>query len=188
MSTADIIRARIARRDRFSLREFDAIIADESDFDGWSVVYEVLGKAYYQIHPEPGMEITCACMLRYLLRCIREDLSHEHVHSGYEAAHALANCLKNWVSRLPETEPVMRAAASELEKQFRAGDRAVRDRILNGTLEHALESARVRPFFDHWRSDPVLGQAWQLAMEWAVAHGDGAEPPSDPLGSDRIGI
>jgi hypothetical protein len=72
----------------------------------------------------------------------------------------------------------MQLSASELTEEFLAGDEGVRDRLLNGALEHALESARVRRFFDHWRHDPALGEAWQLAMEWAVAHGDPVVPPN----------
>src|SRR6266478_5674948 len=110
MPAADTIRNRIARRDRFSYNEIMAFIADESDLDVWAAVYQALGKGYYQIKPEPSMETTCSFMLRYLLRCVRENPSHEHVHSGYEAAYELAACLKLWASRLPETEFVMQSS------------------------------------------------------------------------------
>jgi hypothetical protein len=96
------------------------------------------------------------------------------VPTGYEAAWDLAACLKQWASKLPETRPVLADAASSMSDAYRAGDEAERDRLLNGTLEHALEAAAVRPFFENWKDDPVLGEAWGLAMEWAVAHGDAA--------------
>ena len=177
MSTADEIRARIARRDRFSYAEIAGFIADESDLDVWSAVYLALGESFRRIKPEPGMEMTCSFIMRYLLRCIREDPSHEHVPFGHEAATDLAECLKLWASKLPETEPVLEWAARDIAQELTGGDARVRDTILNGMLEHALESARVRPFFEHWRNDPILGDAWRLAMEWAVAHGDPAGPP-----------
>ena len=172
MSPANQVRHRIAHGDRFSYSEIAAWIADESDLDLWSAVYEALGAAYYRIKPEPGMEMTCAFMVRYLLRCIREDPSHEHVHSGYEAAYALSECLKLWASRLPETEFVMKSAAGDITEQYLVGNSDRRDRILNGTLEHALESTLMRPFFAHWEKNPALAEAWQNAMDWAVAHGD----------------
>jgi hypothetical protein len=38
--------------------------------------------------------------------------------------------------------------------------------IENGFLEHALETAAVRPHFDHWGSDSRLEPAWKRALEW----------------------
>ena len=96
------------------------------------------------------------------------------VPTGYEAAGDLAACLKHWAGKLPETRPVLIDAASRITDAYRAGDEGERDRLLNGTLEHALEAAAVRPYFARWKDDPLLGEPWRLAMEWAVAHGDAA--------------
>lgn len=172
MSAADRIRHRVAHGDRFTYREIAEFIADESDLDVWSAVYKALGAAHSRIKPEPGMEMTCEFIVRYLLRCIRENPSHEHVHSGYEAAGELAGCLKVWAAKLPETNVIMQSAARHLAEEYIAGDSQVRDRILNGTLEHALESAHVRPFFEHWKTNSALAGVWRDAMDWAVDCGD----------------
>lgn len=168
------IHDRIAARDRFSLAEVRRWMVDESDLELWSAVYDLLGPGWELIKPEPDMDETCGFMTRYLLRCVHENVQNDHVPTGYEAAHDLANCLKHWVSKLPETRPVLSDAASKITDAYRTGDDAKRDRLLNGMLEHALEAETVRPFFKNWENDPVLGEAWRLAMEWAVAHGDAA--------------
>jgi hypothetical protein len=115
-------------------------------------------------------------MTRYLLRCIHENVQNDEgdVPTAYDAAHDLANCLKHWATKLPETAPALSDAASKMTDAYRAGDDAERNRLLNGALEHSLEAAAVRPFFERWKDDAVLGEPWRLAMEWAVAHGDPA--------------
>jgi hypothetical protein len=113
-------------------------------------------------------------VLCYLIRCTEMNASSDYVHSGYEAAWELAACLKRWAKR-SEPETLMRLAEQELSSAFLSGDDGVRDRILNGTLEHAVESSAVRPYFAHWKDDPALGEVWQLAMLWAQQHEDGSD-------------
>ena len=62
--------------------------------------------------------------------------------------------------------------AAKFTEAYLAADEAERDRLLLGTLEHALESAAVRPFFASWQDDPLLAEPWRLAMAWAIIHGD----------------
>jgi hypothetical protein len=176
MPTPNDILERLAARDRFSLAEVRRWTANESDLELWSAACDVLRSGWKLIAPEPGMDEACGFMIRYLLRCIHENVSNgdADVPTGYEAAHDLADCLKHWAAKLPTTRPVLLDAASKITDAYRAGDQAERDRLLNGTLEHALESAAVRPYFEHWKNDAVLDVPWQLATEWAVAHGDPA--------------
>jgi hypothetical protein len=174
MPTAQEIRERLAARDRFSLAELRRWMADESDLELWSAVYDVLGPGWNLVKPGPDMDETCGFIARYLLRCIHENVQNDEgdVPTGYEAAGDLAACLKHWAGKLPETQPVLSQAAQRIADAYRTADDAERGRLLNGTLEHALEAGAVRPYFAAWRDDPVLGEPWRLAMEWAVAHGD----------------
>jgi hypothetical protein len=175
MQTPQEIRDRLAARGRFSLAEVRRWMVEESDLRLWAAVYDVLGPGWKFIKPEPDMDETCGFMTRYLLRCIHENVqSDDVVPTGYEAAHVLAFCLKLWASKLPETRPVLTDAASKITDAYRTGDDAERDRLLNGTLEHALETASVRPYLAQWKNDAVLREPWRHAMEWAVAHGDPA--------------
>jgi hypothetical protein len=170
----DSVRDRVARREWIERSDVDAFAAVPNDLDLWSAVYEAFAQDHCRIHPVPDLRVRCAFMVEYLLRCVRENPPSNHVHSGYEAAWELAACLNSWSSKLPESQSALQLAEQKITAMYRAGDESVRDRLLNGTLEHALESDSVRPFFAHWEHDPVLGEAWQLAMQWAVAHGDSA--------------
>jgi hypothetical protein len=177
MSVSHTIRERLAARDRFSLAEVFRWMADENDLELWSALRDVLGPGWKLIRPKPDMDETCAFMTRYLLRCIHEDVQDDdgHVPTGYEAARDMAACVKHWAGKLPETRPVLIEAAQKITDAYLAADDAERDRLLNGTLEHALEAEGVRPYFEHWSDDPALGAPWRLAMEWALAH---AQPAS----------
>ena len=179
MPTFRDIRERLTGRDRFSLAEVRRWMAYEGDLDLWAAVYDVLGPGWKLIEPEPDMDETCGFMTRYLLSCIHENVQDDDgdVASGYEAAWNLAACLKHWAGKLPETQPVMSKAASKIADAYRTADDDERDRLLNGTLEHALEVPAVRPYFAAWKDDPVLGKPWRLAMEWAVR--TATWPPDD---------
>src|SRR4051812_47658499 len=126
MPTLREIRERFAACDRFSLAEVRRWVVGESGLELWSAVYDVLGPGWELIKPEPDMEETCAFMTRYLLRCIHENVQNDNgnVPTGYEAAHDLANCLKHWAEKLPETQPVLSDAASRITDAYRAGDDA----------------------------------------------------------------
>ena len=174
MSLAQAIRDRVAAKDWFSLAEVHRWMADDSDLELWAALYEVLGQGFYRIKPEPDMEETCEFITRYLLRCIHEDVTSELVPTGFEAARDLANCLKLWASKLPETESVMSDAAQRIADAYAFADERERYRLLFGMLEHALEASSIRPFFQGWASDATLAEPWRLAMELAVDHTDPA--------------
>jgi hypothetical protein len=169
-SKADSVRSRIAQREAFTRNEIIAFTAVENDLDLWSAVYEAICESDSCIQREIGMSITYSFVIRYLLRCVRENMEPDHIHSGYEAAWELASCLKFLASKLPETESTIRFAEREMANEFISGDENIRDRLINGTLEHALELIELRPFFAHWADNFALNNAWRQAMEWANDH------------------
>ncbi len=168
---ADSIRNRISRREWFTRAEIDSYTAT-NDLELWSAVYCAITETHCRIHPVPAVTERWSFILKYLMRCIREDPSSDYVHSGYEAADHLACWLKSCASDLPGNGSAIELAERELAAAWTAGDQAVRDRLVNGVLEHALEKAAVRPFFAHWEKDPSLKGAWKLAMSWATTRGE----------------
>ena len=84
------------------------------------------------------------------------------------AGHELAALLKH-LSTLPDAAMIIGDVAARLAASYRASDASTRNRIETGTLEHALESLLVRPFFSNWSHDPVLREAYGPALEWAVS-------------------
>jgi len=97
---------------------------------------------------------TCNLIKDYLLRCLAENPeAGDYVHSGYEAAWELAG----WLKHLENLDT---------DAEHRDG----RERITDGFLEHVFERPSLRRFFDGWRGDPELGEAYSLASEWGDAH------------------
>ena len=60
----------------------------------------------------------------------------------------------------------------QLTQTFLSGTKKVREAIEMGFLEHALETAALRPYFEQWSSDPQLREALGRALEWGKAHPD----------------
>ena len=140
---------------------------DSGDLLTWSAVYALLEKPATPFPPEEAADF----MRRYLIRCIEENPSPgDYVHGGYEAAWELAAALKEWRRRGGRVAASIRGIALELEKLYRRGDPATRNRVLCGVLEHAFEDAALRPYFSNWDRDPELREAYNLALEWGAAH------------------
>ena len=140
---------------------------DSGDLLTWSAVYALLEKPSSQFPPEEAADF----MRRYLMRCIEENPAPgDYVHGGYEAAWALAARMKEWRRRGGRIAAALRGIALELEKLYRRGDPATKNRVLCGVLEHAFEDAALRPYFGNWDRDPELREAYELAMDWGAAH------------------
>ena len=67
---------------------------------------------------------------------------------------------------------MIRTTARLTTDLFLTSGEDIRDAIEMGFLEHALESAGLRPYFEYWSEDPRLCEAWERALEWGKAHPD----------------
>lgn len=176
MPNADDIRTRLAAEARFTYAELYLLLKSANALSLDAALFDLLTKNARLIRPEFDPDDICGFMTRYLLRCIHENPGDgdPHIPTGYEAAHHLAACLKKWARSLPETEAILAQAVQSITAAYQAADPDEQDRLINGTLEHALESPALRPIFSHWQTDPTLHHPWQLAMEWALDHTDPA--------------
>lgn len=153
----------------------DAVVADEDvrrwidsgDLLTWSAVYALLERPSTQFPVEEAADF----MRRYLVRCIEENPTPgDHLHGGYEAAWDLAALLKEWRRRGGRVAANLRGIALELEKLYRRGDSATKNRVLCGVLEHAFEDAALRLIFSNWDRDEELREAYNLALDWGESH------------------
>lgn len=135
-------------------------------------LYRLTGESYCRINPELGKEAECEAVRRYLLECIRQDVTdNDEIQSRWEAAATL----HLWLRQLFE----MGEACDEIDKTARAitelfltSGEEIQLAIEQGFLEHALESSSLRPYFEHWSKDERLCETWRAAMEWANDHPD----------------
>jgi hypothetical protein len=116
----------------------------------------------------------CEVMADYLLACLSSNpASDDFIHSGFEAGHALASCLKHW-SAIPAASDVIAIVVKRLAELYRESDAEGRNRIETGALEHMLEAPRLRSYFEHWAQDAELREAYEPALAWGRAHSDDA--------------
>jgi hypothetical protein len=146
--------------------------AADSDLNSLSKLYRLTGDGYYRIQPELGRETTCGLIQRYLLGCIREGVTgSSEIQDRYEAAQTLHVWFRQ-LAKMDGTSEVLTAAANGVRKLYLESGDDVRSAIENGFLEHALETATIRPYFEQWASDPRLEPAWNRALTWGEAHPD----------------
>ena len=141
-----------------------------TDLSTLSKLYRLTDDGYYRIQPELGREATCNLIQHYLLECIRQNVTEsEEIKDRWEAA----GTLHVWFCHLAElegTSEVLKKAAQGVKELFLASGEEVRLAIEQGFLEHALEMAVLRPYFEHWSSDSQLQAAWGRALAWGKAH------------------
>jgi len=146
--------------------------AADSDLPTLSKLYRLTGEGYYRIQPELGRGPTCALIQRYLLGCIRDGVTdNDEIQERHEAAGTLHVWFRH-LAGMDGTSEVLTAAANGLMKLYLESGEEVRVAIETGFLEHALETAALRPYFEKWGSDPRLEPAWRRALEWGDAHPD----------------
>ena len=146
--------------------------AADSDLPTLSKLYRLTGEGYYRIQPELGRESTCTLVQRYLLGCVREGIKgNEEIQERYEAAGTLHMWFRHLLG-MEGTSAVLASAAGAITNLYLESADEVRDAIETGFLEHALETAALRSYFEHWATDPRLQQAWNRALEWGTAHPD----------------
>jgi hypothetical protein len=146
--------------------------AADSDLPTLSKLYRLTDDGYYRIQPELGIEPTCTLIQRYLLACIREGVTdNEEIEERYEAATSLHVWFRHLLG-MEGASAILAAAASAVTTLYLESGEDIRDAIETGFLEHALETAALRPYFDHWASDPRLEPAWDRASAWGKAHPD----------------
>ena len=144
---------------------------DSGDLLTWSALFAALEEHSKRVVPPLPMDDRIELSRRYLLRCIEENpMPGEHLHGGFEAAWELAGAMRRWRQSGGRAAAVVRRVAADLEKIYRRGDDAVRNRIACGVLEHAFEDPRLRQLFASWERDPELREAYKLAVEWGSAH------------------
>jgi hypothetical protein len=142
---------------------------DSGDLLTWSAVYTLMRDASPRIEPEIPAGEQIDFMRRYLLRCLEENPAPgDYLHGGYEAAWELAGCLRQWRRR--NAAKALRGIALDLDRLYRRGDDAIKNRIQCGVLEHAFEDSALRPYFAQWERDEELREAYRLAVEWGSAH------------------
>jgi hypothetical protein len=143
-----------------------------TDLLSLSKLYRLTGEHYYRIQPDLGADAECLSIQRYLLECIRLNVEgDEEIASRWEAAETLHLWLRHLLD-LEDTSDLITKAARSITNLFLTGGEDVRIAIEQGFLEHALETAALRPYFEHWSSVPQLRDAWDRALEWGKAHPD----------------
>ena len=147
-------------------------IAVADDISALSKLYRLTGERYYSIKPELGRDETCSLIRRYLLECIRLNVTgRDDIQDRWQAAQTL----HAWFCHLMEQDgasSILTQAEQAITDLFLGGDNDIRNAIEAGFLEHALETAALRPYFEHWSTDDRLSAAWSRAMEWGKAHPD----------------
>jgi hypothetical protein len=139
------------------------------DVKALALLYRLTDEAYERIQPPLGQQESCRLIQRYLLECLRLNPEDGVAFSRYQAAWTLVSWFQH-LSRLADTTPVLRDAASAVTQLYLESDAEVRTAIETGFLEHVLEDEEFRPLFAGWEQDGRLREAWQAALAWGEAH------------------
>jgi hypothetical protein len=143
-----------------------------SDLPTLSKLYRLTGESYYRIQPDLGKDMTCTLIQRYLLECIRQNIvDNSEIEGRWEAAQSLHAWFRKLVE-MKDTAKVLNSAVHAVTELFLAGGEEVRGAIEQGFLEHALETAALRPYFEFWARDDRLRGSWNRALKWGEAHPD----------------
>jgi hypothetical protein len=172
MGARNEIEAAFISQDPIPRDKFLIWLKSANDLPTLAKLYRLHGEHYYRIQPDLGKEASCSLILRYLLECIRQDVqANDEIDSRWDAARVL----HVWLRQLYESKDaadVIARAAQAITDLFLTSGKDVRLAIEQGFLEHALETAALRPYFEYWSHDERMQEAWKAAIAWADDHPD----------------
>ena len=147
-------------------------IENTTDLPTLSKLYRITGDCYDRIQPDLGIDATCDLIYRYLLECIRQNVTNDaNIQNRFEAAQTLQVWFVHLV-QMEGTSAILTRVVRAITDLFLIGDEGIRNAIETGFLEHALETASLQPYFEYWARDARLRPAWERAIEWGKAHPD----------------
>lgn len=136
--------------------------------DVQGVVYDFVmdPKSATRITPSLTFEDYRYFVPNYLFRCITENPQSEWAANRFEAG----NDLLSWYGSIWDDLSVEEGALHEAKPLLRTlcldYGAEVRRVAIQQVLEHLFENASVRAFFDEWKEDPRLREAYEEACEW----------------------
>ena len=145
-------------------------IESATDLPTLAKLYRLTGEGYYRIQPELGKEAECRTVREYLLECIRQDVTDD---DEIESRWGASRTLHLWLRQLLETggcSDEIEKTAHAITELFLSSGKEIRLAIEQGFLEHALESAGLRPYFEDWPKNERLRKTWEAAIAWANDH------------------
>ena len=118
-----------------------------------SKLYRLTEVGYYRIQPDLGQEVTCSLILRYLLQCIRENVQDDdEIQSRFEATGSLHQWFCHLAKR-DDSSVILKEVVHSITELFLVSDEKIQNAVEAGFLEHVLETAALRPYFEYWGGD-----------------------------------
>jgi hypothetical protein len=119
-----------------------------------------------QIVPPLSMEEICDLVRRYYQQVLTQETHSEFVPPRSIAGHELVR----WFRGLWNDSAVPRKYLDDLKMMlaelYKSGDAQLTTTLINAVFEHLFETPEIAEFFQDWRSDPTMADAFNEAMEW----------------------
>lgn len=159
---------RLRRGEFISWAEFTSWM-QSGDVDLEGAAFEALACSPTRVVGDIDADVANEFFFRYLLASLSQQRPPAQVFEGplpYIAAYEVAARYKEL--RLHGGFPrLLESVRDELARLYVSGDADVKDRVVNGALEHILEEPVCREDFKGWKLKPELSQAIAAALEWS---------------------
>lgn len=136
-----------------------------NDLETNGLIFQMLHTAniYRRVTPPLTLDDFQSLHIKYLPRCMKERGNSEWRQSPYLAAQSLVQWFRHlWADR-QQNASYLTDWREALGQLYREGDNDVRDCVVCGVLEHLFGGEPIRDFFDSWKDDPVLRDAYNDA-------------------------
>lgn len=117
-----------------------------------------------RIEPTLVLEEAERFIMRYFERVVLENPDGEWSDSRYSILTTIASFFQD--ASADRDDPFLADLKVFLARMYIEGNSEIRNAIVTGALEHIMEQRRWREFYKDWCDDPILGQAYNEALEW----------------------
>lgn len=137
-----------------------------SDIEILGFTYALLSDRRFRIEPPIPLDDYVKFVKHYYERCFRENPDGEWSDSSHSAGTDLVNLFAHLWRDTSVPRSVLDDLKMWLARLYKEGDPAIRNCIVQATLEHLFEQEQIREFFSDWQGDEVLAVAHEEASEW----------------------
>jgi hypothetical protein len=131
-----------------------------------AVLTRLVLKHSRQIDPPLAMEEICDLVSRYYRQALTQDTPSDFVPPQSVAGHELVRWFRGLWNDSAVPRKYLRDLKMMLAELYKSADAQLSKTLVNAVFEHLLETPEIAEFFHDWRSDPVMANAFNQAMEW----------------------
>lgn len=153
-------------KNKIPLNKIEKWMASE-DIEVQGAAYRIFDQLQHLIETMPEMKDIIHFYISFFRRCIIENPEGEYSENRWTATYSLVRFYKALKKDVAVPKNFLAEIRLMLSEVYKGGDEAVRQAIVDGSLEHLFEDSEILNDFKDWKNDNILKLAFEKALKFS---------------------